>query len=88
MQKQIFMLPGLFLIRVNGKAFSLLLPPGLGEYFKILSARNSPEPTTTIKSEQFEHESYLLEFSIVELRTVRRPGQYCKKPTFPKINKH
>ena len=49
MQKQIFMLPGLFLIGVNGKAFSLLLAPGLGENFKILSATNSPKPTTTIK---------------------------------------
>ena len=62
---------GLVAIRVNGEAFSHLLARGLGEYFKSLVVTNSPEPTTTIKSEQNEQKSYnLQEFSSVELRTV------------------
>ena len=65
------MLFGLVAIRVNGEAFSHLLARGLGEYFKSLAVTNSPEPTTTIKSEQNEQKSYnLQEFSSVELRTV------------------
>ena len=53
----IIVLFGLILIGVKGKVFSLLLAWGLGEYFKNLAVTDSPEPTTTIKSEQNEQKT-------------------------------
>ena len=60
MQKLFFItvLFGLILIGVKGKVFSILLARGLGEHFKNLAVTDSPEPTTTIKSEQNEQKSY------------------------------
>ena len=59
---------GLVAMGVNGEAFSHLLARDqtLGEYFKSLAITNSPEPTTTIKSERNEQKSYI--FARIQFR--------------------